>query len=157
MTVISNTTPFIALAAIDQLALLPTLYTSVIVPQAVVKEVEFGGKIYVPHLTLLNWISVVSDEISQYGHFPFQLDDGERQVILNAIKMQASLVLLDDRLARNIAEYLGLTVKGTLGVLAEAKQKGLISSFRELAMAMKVQGLRYSQRLIDEMALKLGE
>jgi len=157
MTVISNTTPFIALAAIDQLALLPTLYTSVIVPQAVVKEVEFGGKIYVPNLTLLDWISVVPDEISQYGHFPFQLDDGERQVILNAIKMQASLVLLDDRLARNIAEYLGLKVKGTLGVLAEAKQKGLISSFRELAMAMKVQGLRYSQRLIDEMALKLGE
>jgi len=58
----------------------------------------------------------------------YQLDYGERNVILNALKLKADLVLIDDRIARNIAEYMGLNVKGTLGVLVDAKRKGLITS-----------------------------
>lgn len=155
--VVCNTTPLIALAAIDKLELLPGLYTSIMVPQAVVEEIDQGGKIYVPELTRLDWISVVPNEADPTNHLLFQLDYGERHVILNALKIQSPLVLLDDRMARNIAEYLGLTVKGTLGVLAEAKRKGLITSFKELAMAMKTQRIWYSQTLIDEIALRLGE
>jgi len=43
--VVGNTTPLIALAAIDKLELLPGLYTSIMVPQAVVEEIDQGGKI----------------------------------------------------------------------------------------------------------------
>ncbi len=107
--------------------------------------------------TSFNWISVVPNEIGQNDQLLFQLDYGERQVILHALKIQPDMILIDDRTARNIAEYLGLKVKGTLGVLVEAKRKGLIPSFKKPAMEMKAQGIRFSQRLIEEIAANLGE
>jgi predicted nucleic acid-binding protein len=157
MMIVCNTTPFIALASVGKIELLQKNYGSLIVPEAVVEEIEHGGKIYVPSLTSMNWISVVANETGQNNHLLFQLDYGERQVILHALKIQPDMVLIDDKTARDIAEFLGLKVKGTLGVLAEAKRKGLIPSFKEPAMMMKAQGIRFSQKLIEEIALSLGE
>ena len=45
MRVFSNTTPFIALASIDQLQLLPRLFGSVYVAQSVIEECAEGGRI----------------------------------------------------------------------------------------------------------------
>ena len=46
MRVFSNTTPFIALASIDQLSLLPQLFGSVYVAQSVIDECAEGGRIH---------------------------------------------------------------------------------------------------------------
>lgn len=37
-------------------------------------------------------------------------------------KMHTNNVIIDEKLGRNIAEYLGLDVTGALGVLLKAKQ-----------------------------------
>jgi len=157
MKVICNTTPFISLSSIGEINLLRQIYSSVIVPKAVVEEINRGGEISVPDLTSLDWVEVVSNVTTSENRLLFQLDYGERQVVLNALKRQANLVLIDDRVARNIAEYLGLNVKGTLGVLVEAKRKELIPSFKKAAFKIKEQGIHYSIRLIDEIASSLGE
>ena len=47
MKVIFNTTPFIALASIDQIVLLKEIYSSLITPSAVIEEVSAGGAIRV--------------------------------------------------------------------------------------------------------------
>ncbi len=65
--------------------------------------------------------------------------------------------MIDDRVARNIAEFLGLKVKGTLGVLAEAKRRGLIMSFKKRASEMKDNGIYFSERLIKEIAEQINE
>jgi len=157
MKVICNTTPFISLSSIGEINLLRQIYSSVIVPKAVVEEINRGGEISVPDLTSLDWVEVVSNVTTSENRLLFQLDYGERQVVLNALKRQANLVLIDDRVARNIAEYLGLNVKGTLGVLVEAKRKELIPSFKKAAFKIKEQGIHYSIRFIDEIASSLGE
>jgi hypothetical protein len=157
MKVICDTTPFIALSSIGQIQLLKEIYSSIIVPRAIIEEVSEGGKINVPDLTLFDWVEVVPNIASIENRLLFQLDYGEQQVVLNALKLQLDLVLIDDRTARNIAEYLGLKVKGTLGVLVEAKRKGLIPSFKEPALKMKENGIRFSQQLISEISLNLGE
>ena len=157
MKVICNTTPLISLSAIDSLFLLETIYTSVIVPEAVSEEINQGGRINVPDLTSFNWIEIIPNILTFEERLLFQLDYGERQVILNAIKLQADLVLLDDKVARNIAEYLGINVKGTLGVLVEAKRKNIISSFRDLAIKMREQGIYFSLQLINEISEALKE
>jgi hypothetical protein len=59
MKVICNTTPFIALSSIDQIGLLKEIYSSIIVPRAVIKEINEGGKIPVPDLTAFDWIEVI--------------------------------------------------------------------------------------------------
>ncbi len=113
MKVFSNTTPFIALASIDQLPLLPRLFDSVYVAQSVIDEC--------------------------------------------AEKYPGSRVIIDERLGRNVAEYMGLKVTGTLGVLAKAKATGLIPSFYNAAQEMRAQGIRYSEGLVQRIAHHLGE
>jgi predicted nucleic acid-binding protein len=56
-----------------------------------------------------------------------------------------------------VAEYLGLNVTGTLGILAKAKFSGLIPSFQQAAMDMRQQGIHYNTALIARLAQHLGE
>jgi predicted nucleic acid-binding protein len=58
------------------------------------------------------------------------LDKGEKHTLDMAQKYQADWVLIDEKFGRNMAEYLGFRVTGTLGILIKAKQQGLISSFK---------------------------
>lgn len=157
MTVICNTTPFIALASVNLLSLLPSLYVSIMTPEAVIEELQHGGSIAVPDMATLGWVRIIPNISTFENRLLFELDYGERHVVLNALKFQADLVLIDDRIARNIAEYYGLNVKGTLGVLVEAKRKGLIEAFKPIALAMQRFGIRFSFRLIEQIARELGE
>lgn len=157
MVVFSNTTPFIALASIDCLNLLPQLFGTVHVAEAVVDECAEGGRVLVPDLKTLAWVKPVADEREARLSVLFELDRGEKQTLLLASKHRASRVLIDERLGRRAAEYLGLPVTGTLGVLAKAKTLGLIPSFRDATLAMCQQGLHYSPALIERLAQHLGE
>lgn len=68
-----------------------------------------------------------------------------------------ALVLMDEKLGRNMAEYMGLQVTGTLGVLAKGRSQGLIPSFLQAARDMRSQGIYYHEALINRMAMRLGE
>ncbi len=157
MKVICNTTPFIVLGSVNQIELMQELYETICVPEAVIEEIIAGGPIKVPDLTSLRWIEVIPNITTHEHKLLYQLDYGERNVILNALRLNADLVLIDDRIARNIAEYMGLRIKGTLGVLADAKRKGLIGSFEGMAIAMRENGIRFSLRLIEEISAALDE
>ena len=67
------------------------------------------------------------------------------------------LVLMDEKLGRNMAEYMGFKVTGTLGVLAKAKTLGLIHSFSETANLMRSQGIYFHTGLVKRLADRLGE
>ena len=56
-----------------------------------------------------------------------------------------------------MAEYLGLKVTGTLGVLAKARASGLIPSFLEAALAMRTQGIFFNENLVMRIAARVGE
>lgn len=157
MNVFSNTTPFIALASIDQLALLPRLFGTIHVAQSVIDECIEGGRIVVPDLRSLDWVVAVEDATESNLPFLFELDRGEKQTLLLAKQHLADKVIIDERLGRRVAEYLGLNVTGTLGVLAKAKSLGLIPSFHEAAHAMRRQGIHYNTSLISRLANHLGE
>ena len=157
MIVFSNTTPFIALASIGQLELLPKLFGKVHVAESVIDECAEGGRILVPNLRSLDWVIHVADEKTSTLPILFELDRGEKQTIGLARKHGAAKVIIDERLGRRVAEYLGLSVTGTLGVLAKAKTTGLIPSFHEAAQAMRQQGIHYNAGLITRLAQHLGE
>lgn len=157
MIVFSNTTPFIALASIGQLELLPQLFDKIHVAEPVIDECTEGGRIIVPNLRSLDWVTPVADETTSTLPVLFELDRGEKLTIALAKKHGAARVLIDERLGRRVAEYLGLNVTGTLGVLAKAKSTGLIPSFHEAAQAMRQQGIHYNAGLITRLAQHLGE
>lgn len=157
MIVFSNTTPFIALASIGQLELLPKLFGTVHAADAVIEECGQGGRIVVPDLRDLSWVvpAGMSSGIQQL--VLMELDHGEKQTIALALANKADFIIMDERLGRRLAEYLGVRVTGTLGVLAKARSSGLIPSFRAAAEAMCRQGIFYHAGLIERLATHLGE
>lgn len=158
MSVFSNTTPFIALSSVGLLDLLPTIFGEVYVAPSVVQECREGGSIFVPDLTGLPWIKIqaISNSAMRLPAL-FELDRGERDTLLLAIQAPQSLVVMDEKLGRNTAEYLGLRVTGTLGVLAKARMQGLIPSFTQVAQHMREQGIYYQTDLLRKIAVRIGE
>ena len=134
MIVVSNTSPITSLAAISQLNLLQQLYGNVIIPEAVDRELT-GSSTPVPgtiEVQTFNWIQtrVVSDRTLVTRLQQQQLDEGESEAIALAIELKAELLLIDERRGRTEANNLGIRITGVLGVLVEAKRRGLISQVK---------------------------
>jgi len=60
------------------------------------------------------------------------LGPGETEVLMLALEIRESIVILDDALARQIAETRGIRFTGTLGILLDAKRNGLVPSVAPL-------------------------
>ena len=120
-------------------------------------ECSDGGKIFVPDLTALAWVQIQTVPAERQLPALFELDRGERDTLLLAAQQASALVVMDEKLGRNMAEYMGLQVTGTLGVLAKARVLGLIPSFSQQALAMRQQGIYFSEALVNRIAAKLGE
>lgn len=157
MIVISNTTPFISLCSVDLLHLLPSIFGEVLVAPSVADECREGGRIFVPDLASLPWVKVQPVENEMRLPALFELDRGERDTLLLAAMQAKALVIMDEKLGRNMAEYMGLQVTGTLGVLAKARFQGLIPSFSQAASQMREQGIYFHEGLVNRIATRLGE
>ncbi|WP_292749607.1 DUF3368 domain-containing protein [Nostoc sp. NMS4] len=62
----------------------------------------------------------------------FNLDQGEAEAIILAVELNANQLLIDERLGRQEANKLGLSLIGVLGMLLIAKKKGLISNVKSV-------------------------
>ena len=93
----------------------------------------------------------------QYSSVLLELDKGEKHTLDMASKYQADWVIIDEKIGRNMAEYLGLHVTGTLGILLKAKQQGLIPSFIESVKAMQNQGIYFHEALLQKLAKTVAE
>lgn len=156
MTVYSNTTPLLAFCALQRLEILPALYGRLFVADTVIRECAAGGPIPVPDLTALPWIQVLSAPSTPDARF-FTLDAGERDTLSLALAGKADLVLIDERLGRNLAEYHGLKVMGTLGTLLKAKRAGQIVSFLDEVRRLQSFGFWYHEPLVQRLAGLAGE
>ena len=129
MIVVSDTSPIINLATVEHLHLLPELFTEIVIPTAVFKEVagpgnnEPGAK----ELKEASWVKVRSVPaqplLPQLLH---DLDQGEAEAIVLALDIKAEYVLIDETLGRKIALSYNLQPLGVLGILLLAKQRELI-------------------------------
>ena len=128
MIVVSDTSAIINLAAVGQLHLLSQLYGTVLIPRAVRGEIVAGG----PNApgaaaTSLAWIQTVAINNQPLASaLAGQLDTGEAEAITLAVELRADLLLVDERRGRAVAMNLGVKVIGLLGVLLEARHKGLL-------------------------------
>ncbi len=122
MLIVSDTSPILNLVAIERLELLRDLYGSIVIPPAVSSELHDNGIFLAP-----DWIQVVEPvNRAAVEALRADLDPGESEAIVLAQQLNASLLLIDERLGRRVATQLGLDVTGLLGILAEAKKRGVI-------------------------------
>lgn len=144
--VVSDTTPLIKLVGVGLLDLLPQLYGSIWVPDAVYHEYATGMRVGDPALESLPWLRVVPFDVHDLS-LPVGLGIGEAATISLASAEEARAVLLDEQLARRIARQRGLPIVGTLGVLLAAKQSGYLPAIKPVVDQMIAQGRHISVSL----------
>jgi predicted nucleic acid-binding protein len=85
------------------------------------------------------------------------LGPGELGALALALENPTHIVLLDDRLARRIAQAAGLTTWGTLKILLEAKTQGLTESLAPLIDKLEKAGMWLSDDIRQRVLALAGE
>ncbi len=158
--VVVNTGPLIALGSCGQVGLLRLLHQRVVVPEAVVIELERGD----PDSTSMSvevlrpdWIEVQPLANPPSPLLLAYLDEGEAAVISLALELGFQRVLIDERRGRLVARAMGLNVAGSVGVLLRAKREGILSAVRPCLEMMRSHGIWLSERLISFALREAGE
>jgi len=128
MIIVSNTSPINYLILIGHINLLPELFGTIIIPQAVYSELSDASA----PSPVQTWIATPPDwlkiqPVSQPSNAILDLlDPGERAAILLAQELNADLLLLDDMKARRTATQRGFAITGILGILDQAATMKLL-------------------------------
>src|SRR3990172_312020 len=143
MIAVSNTSPLILLHATARLEWLAVLFEAVWVPAAVLEELEAGQAegYSVPDLRSMSFVHLVEPSRPPSEWLALDLGPGELAAMSLALENPMHIVLLDDALARRVAEAAGLTVWGTLRLILEAKSHGLIDQVAPVLDALAEAGM----------------
>ena len=141
--IICDTSSIQYLYQLGMLHILPALAARVVVPPAVVEEIAAGRALGVslPDLAALNWVMVRRPASERARPLVTDLGPGETEVLMLALESREAIVVLDDALARQVAEVLELRLTGTLGLLLDAKRVGLVPAVAPLLD--QLQALRF--------------
>ena len=122
---ISNTSPLLYLYRIGGIQWLLRLFSEIWVPEAVKNELQEGQRkgYDVPNLDDYLWLNIVNPKSTPSEWLTLDLGTGEIAVMALALENPDKVVLLDDTLARRIAQAAGLQIWGTLKILLEAKSQ----------------------------------
>jgi predicted nucleic acid-binding protein len=158
---VSDASPIISLSAVAQLDLLERLYGRVLIPEAVNQEILRGGpgRPGSAEIRERAWMKIlpVQNQVLSRA-LEGELDWGEAEAIVLAVETKADLLLMDERRGRLAAIRLGVKVVGTLGVLIEAKQKGLLTAVAPILNDLLGKaGLRVSPELYRQVIETAGE
>ncbi|HKP52817.1 MAG TPA: DUF3368 domain-containing protein [Chloroflexia bacterium] len=154
--VVSDTSPLINLAGVGLLHLLPAVYGTIWVPEAVKREYAAGMRAGDPSLDEFEWIRVIPS-VAVSPRLPPSLGAGEAHAISLAIAKNTRAILLDEQLARAVARKWGLPVVGTLGVLVAARQSRLLAAVKPIIEMMVSQGRHISDSLYMQVLAVAGE
>ena len=128
MNIVSDASPLCYLVLIGHAQVLPGLYGSVCTTETVLAELRHADAppaVRTWAFAPPTWLKIHTDPTLRDESL-VNLDAGERTVLLLAGHLKADVVLLDEAAARALARHRGLAVAGTLGVLREAAQAGLL-------------------------------
>ena len=159
MIVVSNSGPIISFARASSLELIKQVLQEIKIPAAVYEEIVLHGGIKPGSAEIkdANWIKRGTvKNMSLVNQLPLSLGRGEREAIVLAEELKTFL-LIDDRLARKEAEKRGIICFGSLRILKEAKDKGLIEKVKLKGDELKKAGLRINNSLYERFLLDVGE
>lgn len=153
MIVVSDTSIITSLIQIRRVALLRELHGQVLIPEAVLRELQLT------HATIPDFLEArsVSDR-QQVLRLADELDLGEAEAIVLTKETRADLLLIDEKLGRAVALREGLRISGLMGLAVEARRRGAIDSVRELVRRLEVEaGFRVSAAVKQEAFRLAGE
>lgn len=133
MIVVCDSSPLVALSIVNRLDLLDSLFTDVLVPVSVFKELTFDNKPEAQRIAHWAEGKITAASNRQLVHsFNMLLDLGESEAMALYIERNADFLLIDERKGRKIASYNKINIVGSLGIILMAKQKGFLSTIKPL-------------------------
>ncbi len=150
--IIVDAGPLIAFAKVNQTDLLQALFGEVWIASSV--QAECMAKPAAEHAVLADlmrqdWVKRCAPSVDAPS-LSLSLGKGEQDSIHLALEdASASLLVMDDFLARKQAIRLGLHVMGTVRMLDIAEQRGLIHSAEDTVLAMRSHGYRISTAILE--------
>ena len=152
MTIVCDTSPLLLFARADRLGLLPALYQTVVVPGAVLQEVNVQADEPARRIQAHVQKDVFQRKEVRGRSLDAVVENigrGERAAIALARELDAELVVLDDEQGRKEARRHGLSVTGSIGILIEAKERDVIASMRRELDRLVEEGLWIDEQLYD--------
>jgi predicted nucleic acid-binding protein len=138
---IADTSALSALCRIGRLEILRWRFLSVIVPHAVLMELEAADDrdltSMIDQACEAGWMRVADPSISGWQAPVSRLGPGETAALALAVAMPEAVLLMDERRGRRAARMLGLTTTGVLGLLMWAKQAGHLDSLSQAIHALR--------------------
>jgi predicted nucleic acid-binding protein len=148
---ILNASPLIVLARIGAEHLFSMLADEVVVPRAVALEVEEGPVEDRARQTLAaGQFTIVDTPPSPAELLAWDLGSGENAVLSLALTDAGWTAILDDAAARSCARSFSVHVRGTLGIVLLARQRGLISSATEVLHSLRLGGFYIDDETVRE-------
>jgi predicted nucleic acid-binding protein len=156
---IVNASPLILLSKVDHLDLLRVGADEVIVPDKVIDEIRAYGATD-PTVQMIQgaaWLQTVPSPTFSATIESWNLGDGESSVLAVAIGGAGVEVVLDDLAARRRAVGLGLTVRGTVGIVLLARRDGAIPAARPVIEELRRSGMYLDDDFVNQTLALVGE
>ena len=150
MIVVSDTSPLNYLILIDCQDVLPALFNQILIPQAVLNELQHPKtpvKIKDWIVTKPAWLEIRTVSVNASSRLK-NLDYGEREAIFLAEEFGADAILIDEKDGRREAAKLGFIIIGPLSVLDRAAETGLIS-FAEAIDRLRKTPFREPKQIVE--------
>jgi predicted nucleic acid-binding protein len=150
--VVADTSPLNYLVTIDEIDILPMLFGEVLIPSAVLRELQHERtslKVRTWSQNLPSWVVVktVDPRMPIEGSL-LSLGLGEREAIALALQLNVGAVIIDDFEGRVEATKRLLKVNGTLGILEQAAKAGH-TNFRQALAKLEQTKFRMSSEVRD--------
>ena len=154
-----NASPLIYLAGADLLSFLQLAGLEIVVPRPVAEEIRAGAALDAAARALDStpWLTVVDAVTVPAAIQAWDLGDGESSVLAWAHANPGTLAILDDLAARRCAATLRIPVRGTLGLVLLARQRGRISAARPVLEALRASGMYLSDAVLNKALVLVGE
>jgi len=147
-SIVINTTPLIAISvATGSLDVLQFLYQTVIVPAEVEQEIFAAGPAApgVAEFRRSHWLQRLNEPQSITTFLRNSLDLGEAAVIQAALAFGVDRVCIDEKVGRRVARLNELTVTGSMGLMAKAKQLGYALDGEQVIRRLRAHGIWLGQ------------
>ncbi|MEZ4776340.1 MAG: DUF3368 domain-containing protein [Bacteroidia bacterium] len=146
--IIADTSCLVLYDKINQLEILRKTFPELIVTQEVAEE--FGD--------LPDWLTIMDvKDKEKYLELIGNLGKGEASSIALALEFEDSLLIIDEKKGRKVAEGLRIEIIGSLGVLVKAKENGVIQSVKDIFLVIDKTNFRITESLRIEVLRASGE
>jgi len=154
-----NASPLIILSRSRHLDLLQVFAKEIWIPEPVAAEIHHRGAQDITAQAINETVWLITKPVSAVptAIVEWRLGAGESGTLALALEHPGTEAIIDDLAGRKCAASLDIPVRGTLGIVLTAKNRGIIPKSRPIIEEMMDAGLYLSRKVVEAALRRVGE